>query len=366
MKHVEPFFDCAGVIHIHTTASDSEKELSEILQVAEALGLDFLALGDHNVINPEYKGIQSSVVIVSGLEYTPGYSFEYDEEGNQTNFDSGPNHLLGIGVTAPGTEDFSIPQANIDTIAAQGGLSFLAHPADYWLPWEEWQVERYDGLEIWTYLSDWAESQVVRGLGAKALKSPDAVLSGPNHRIIEHWDAVGKQRRIIGIGSTDSHSKMQKLGEEYHMVFPLDKELHSIRTHVLLKDTLSNSRTEASAQIVEALSQGRCYIALDSIANATGFQFWLEMGGRRHDMGDEIHLRESHHKGILQVRVPHSATIKVLFNGKVAHQAEVDQLTMPIQLERGVYRVEVWEKDQIWTLSNPIYLRAQLSSSPRS
>ena len=64
------------------------------------------------------------------------------------------------------------------------------------------------------------------------------------------------------------------------MVFPLDKELHSIRTHVLLKDALSDSRTEASAQIVEALSQGRCYIALDSIANATGFQYWLEMGGR--------------------------------------------------------------------------------------
>ena len=73
MKHVEPFFDCAGVIHIHTNASDSEKELGEILQVAELLGLDFLALGDHNVINPEYRGMQSSVIIVSGLEYTPGY-----------------------------------------------------------------------------------------------------------------------------------------------------------------------------------------------------------------------------------------------------------------------------------------------------
>jgi hypothetical protein len=366
MKYIEPFFDCAGVIHIHTTASDSEKELNEIIQVAEALGLDFLVMGDHNVINPEIKGTQSSVVIVSGLEYTPGYSFEYDEEGNQTNFYSGPNHLLAIGVTAPGTEDFSSPQANIDSIAAQGGLSILAHPADFWLPWDDWQVERYDGLEIWTYLSDWAESAMVQGLGAKALKAPDAALSGPNHRIVKLWDEVGKQRRLIGIGSTDSHSKMQNLGGEYHMVFPLDKELHSIRTHVLLKDALSDSRTEASAQIVEALSQGRCYIALDSMANATGFQFWLEMGGSRHDMGDEVELPESHGKGNLQVRVPHSATIKVLFNGKVTHQVEDDQLTIPIQLERGVYRVEVWEKDRIWTLSNPIYLRAQASSAPRS
>ena len=83
-------------------------------------------------------------------------------------------------------------------------------------------------------------------------------------------------------------------------------------------------------------------------------------------MGDEVDLRESHHKGILQVRVPHSATIKVLFNGKVTHEEEDNQLKIPIQLESGVYRVEVWEKDRIWTLSNPIYLRSQLSSSPRS
>ena len=361
MQYFEPFFDCAGVIHLHTTASDGEQELSDFVQVAEALGLDFLVLGDHNVINPEYKNIQSSVVIVPGLEYTPGYSFEHDEEGNPTNYDSGPNHLLAIGVTEPSTEDFSNPQANIDTVAAQGGLSFLAHPADYWLPWKDWQVERYDGLEIWTYLSNWAESAMVQELGAKALKDPDAVLTEPNNRLIKHWDTVGYQRRLIGIGSTDAHSKMQSLQGENHLVFPLDKELHSIRTHVLLKDSLSDSRSEASSQIVEALSKGRCFIALDSLADATGFQFWLEMDGRRYDIGDEIGLRDTNPNGNLHVSVPHSATIKVIFNGKVTHQAEKDQLNIPIQLAQGVYRVEAWIKDRIWTLSNPIYLRASIS-----
>ena len=342
---------------MHTTASDGGQKLHDFVRVAEALGLDFLVLGDHNVINPEYKTTQSKVTIVPGLEFTPGYSFEYDNEGKPTNFDSDPNHLLAIGITEPGTDDFRDSQTNVDTIAALGGLSFLAHPADYWLPWNDWQVEGYNGLEIWTYLSDWGESVMIGEGSAKPGDDPDATLTGPNEKILQHWDTVGLQRRVIGIGSTDSHSKIQTVKDQPFLAFPLKKELHSIRTHVLLADSLSSSRTQAIGQIVTALSKGRCYIALDSLADATGFQFWLEVYGRRHDMGDEVSLLDIQPSGILHIRLPSTAKISVVVNGEVIHRSEGDHLDMPIELDQGVCRVEARMNDRIWILSNPVYLR---------
>lgn len=358
MEHVEPFYDCCGVIHVHTTASDGGIDLPDLVRTAEAVELDFIVLGDHNIVDPRHTTIESPITVVPGVEYTPGYTVEYDNDGSPVRFSSNPNHLLAIGLSDPGNIDHANPQANINTVTAHGGLSFLAHPADYWLPWNDWGVEGFTGLEIWTYLSDWAEAALNAPSGLFAYRNPDSVLNGPKAQVLYRWDREGSKRRVVGIGATDSHGKNQIVHGKPMHVFPYEHELQGLRTHILLPGPLAGNRAKAIQQIISAISGGRCYVALDSLANATGFQFWLDAGHRRYDMGDEVNLAAAESDWTLHVRLPKAATTSVEVNGEIHYQALGRYVALQLKPQPGVYRVEATINGHIWILSNPIYLRA--------
>ena len=49
-----------------------------------------------------------------------------------------------------------------------------------------------------------------------------------------------------------------------------------LRTHVLAREPLSGELDGDRALVYEALGEGRCYIARDSLAPARGFAFWAD------------------------------------------------------------------------------------------
>jgi hypothetical protein len=124
------------------------------------------------------------------------------------------------------------------------------------------------------------------------------------------------------------------------------RSFRHIRTHVLCE------RPPDGAQVYAALRAGRCYIAVDSIAPARGFEFEaddLPMGaeaaaGRR----------------TLTARTPAEAKLRLLRDGREIAGGAGRELETVVE-EPGVYRVEALRhkhgRERTWILSNPIYLR---------
>jgi hypothetical protein len=134
------------------------------------------------------------------------------------------------------------------------------------------------------------------------------------------------------------------------------RSFRHLRTHVLCEELPSGELERDRAQVLDALREGRCYLAMDSLAPARGFSFWAEGRGQTLPMGAE----ESGGGWQLHARVPHPAALRILRDGvEVAarHGAELD---LP-GAGPGVYRVEArlhgHGRPRTWIVSNPIYLR---------
>ena len=90
----------------------------------------------------------------------------------------------------------------------------------------------------------------------------------------------------------------------------------------------------------DALREGRCYIAMDSLAPARGFTFESD--------GETLH-----------VRLPRDARIRLLRDGTEVATVSGRALDHPISGD-GAYRVEAYlpayGRERTWILSNPIYV----------
>ncbi|MFC1851619.1 PHP domain-containing protein [candidate division CSSED10-310 bacterium] len=65
-----------GALHIHTTCSDGDMNMSEVVEIYAALGFDFIAITDHDFLLPRacqestIYDQQSGLIIFQGLELT--------------------------------------------------------------------------------------------------------------------------------------------------------------------------------------------------------------------------------------------------------------------------------------------------------
>jgi hypothetical protein len=64
-----------GALHVHTTCSDGEMTVAQVVQVYTALGFDFIALTDHDhLLRPNcydvIRTIDTDLIIFKGLELT--------------------------------------------------------------------------------------------------------------------------------------------------------------------------------------------------------------------------------------------------------------------------------------------------------
>ena len=208
-------------------------------------------------------------------------------------------------------------------------------------------------MELWSFVNDTAEAvdSIPELLGF--VLAPARALQHPPARNISAWEELCRERRVVALGGLDAHQFGKRVGPRRPAAdHGYRRSFRFIRTHVLCERAPTGELEHDRDLVYGALREGRCYIAVDSIAPARGFRF--EAGDV--PMGGEAHAG----RRTVQIRVPLAARLRLLRDGVQIAGAEGALLDVEIE-GPGVYRAEALRRskgrERTWILSNPIYLR---------
>ncbi len=339
--------EAVGALHLHTVYSDGGAAYPEMIAAAEAVGLDFLVVTDHMTLKGKeqgYEGFHDNVLVVVG--------YEHNDRDNK-------NHYLVVGVDRVFSE-LNRAVESVPAVRAAGGIGFLAHPAeqrDYFrryppFPWTEWNVEEYDGIELWNQMSEWVEN-LKKWYSFVRVLYPRRFLKGPPKALLRKWDEINRTRFVGGVGGVDAHSIPVGLPFFRIRIFPTKVELKGIRTHLLLSDELNRSDTGAALRHVhEALRDGHGYISNFRRGDARGTRFLLKCA----DGSVRVPGRYSDPPALpacLKVRIPFAGDIRLMRNGEPVQTITSSRSAEFDVRESGVYRLEVRRRGKAWIFSNP-------------
>ena len=347
-------FEYTGAIHIHSRYSDGSGSLRRIIKAGRRAGADFIVIADHNNMKIRKEGSSGwhdDILVLIGEEISPRY-----------------NHYMAIGIEKEVSPDERSAQRNIDAVAAQGGLGFVAHPFCYhrpspgWAgldrllkldvtvyPWNDLDVDGFDGIEVWQYMYDWVKSVNSFNIFAHVI-APGCFITGPNAQTLKMWDKLNMTRKAVGIGTLDAHAKPRVLG-----MFPACSYkylLGTVRTHILTPVPFARASMMDEQTVIDALRHGRCFFANDKVADSTGFRFYVKSEGTTYQMGDQCLLGDDTE---LLVVLPTEAEVRVIHAGKLVSAAHGESLCRKVY-GSGVLRVEARLKNKPWIFSNPIYV----------
>jgi len=271
----------------------------------------------------------------------------------------------------PGSADAASmsTQTTQEVIAKQksaGGLAFAAYPSES----QNWQSSSVDGVEVYNLFTNarqynafvavfdsvWSYRGVADLMFANFFARPAANLN--------RWDQamLGGTRKLVAIAGNDAHSNIglsindasgkQWLGMKLD---PYERSFRIVRTHVLIKKDKRLTRES----LLEAISQGHCYISFDLFGDGKGFTF-ATVGPNAGIMGDETVSIS-----VLQLRAaaPLSSRFVLYRDGIALTEKSGTAVEFTVDAP-GAYRVEAYlasmpspTKDQPWIISNPIYVR---------
>jgi len=167
-----------GELHCHSLHSDGDSSPEAIVRAAEKLGLDFLAVTDHNNYSQqmELNTVATDLILIPGCEVT---TFK------------GHWNIWGDGKWI----DFRITReseikATIDAAVEAGHLTSCNHPRPFGPDWMYRDVEGYACVEVW---------------------------NGPweylNDICLNFWETRLKQgKRLVAVGGSDCH-RLQTVNE---------------------------------------------------------------------------------------------------------------------------------------------------------
>ncbi len=344
-------FEYVGAFHVHTTYSDGTGEVEEIAGYANEVGLDFIAINDHNTLRALEDGKEKwhddTLVIV----------------GSEINDRNNKNHYLAYGINESLSTRSSAAEY-VSKVKKLGGVGFIAHPHEKRdsmkehppYPWTDWDVKDFDGIEIWNHMSEWMEGLTEQNKYNRFVHPLRSIVA-PSKETLKVWDELNLERRVVGIGGVDAHAhKINLMGFFEVEVFPYKVLFKSIRTHVFLKNRLPKSNEKidlvvAKTQILESLRCGKCFVSNYYHGDAKGFRFFAEDGSKIYQMGDNVPFSE---KIKLRVILPNdSCAIRLIYNGKQIDEVENIDAEFIVN-KRGIYRVEVYISGNAWIFSNHI------------
>jgi hypothetical protein len=334
--------DLACVVHLHSTYSDGTGTVKEIARAARRAKADVVLLTDHDTLAAKRNGEEGwygDVLLLVGEEVTPRGGNHYLAFGIDAEIDHRP--LDGAGICA--------------AVRAASGFGFAAHPFSEGnprikrarpMPFKALNSDALHGIELWSFVNDTGEAISSIPEMARFLVAPGRALDHPPARNMRAWDELCRTHRVVAIGGIDAHQYGKRIGPVVPLrLMSYRRSFRHIRTHVL-----AGERTREA--VYAALREGRCYIAVDSIAPAKGFTFEAE----DLPMGAEAPAG----KRRLSVGTPAEARLRLLRDGEEIATATGRSLETEVE-EPGVYRVEALKrskgKERTWILSNPIYLR---------
>ncbi len=345
-------YEYAGAIHIHSVFSDGSGEVKDIVNFAGEAGLDFIILTDHNTLRALQEGLEGwydKTLLLVGCEIN-------DKENK--------NHYLAFGINE--TISTRLPASEIvKSVKESGGIGFIAHPHEKRssmkehppYPWTDWDVEGFDGIEIWNHMSEWMEGLTEENKYQYVVHPLKSIVA-PQKETLEVWDKLNQKRKVVGIGGADAHAhKLNVLGFLEVEIFPYKVLFKAIRTHVLLHEKLkagssAENLNKSKKLIYEALKTGRCFISNFYIADASGFRYYADDNGKIYQMGDEVKLGSKLKLRAIQPAHGESEII-LLRNGKIIDRIFSSDTEFVIS-KTGAYRVEVRKNKKAWIYSNHI------------
>lgn len=341
----QPLYEYSGSIHVHSNYSDGLRPIPEIAGIASQVGIDFLLFADHMTLEPLKAGLErwyDSVLAIIG--------YEINDPDNRNHYLAyGLQEILNPGLSAAGY---------VRGVREAGGMGFIAHPDEKRTaipeippyPWTDWEVTGYDGIEIWNHSSEWLERITHTNKYFRFLH-PLKYLQGPEPETLERWDRLNRESAMPGIGGTDAHAYPYRIGPLTLYIFRYKILFRGIRTHVLLREPISEDVQTAREQVLEALKSACCYITNFRWGNPRGFRFEAECGGIRALMGGTVRGECAD----FRVETPLPGRITLLRDGVPVATAHGTSLFWRAT-EPGGYRVEVRRKRRPWIFSNHIRL----------
>ncbi|HMC05834.1 MAG TPA: CehA/McbA family metallohydrolase [Solirubrobacterales bacterium] len=344
-------YDLSCVVHVHSTYSDGTASVPEILDAARDCGREAVLLTDHDSLGAKqdgWEGWHDGVLLLVGTEISPK-----------------AGHYLAFGLDEKidhrGLSEWEIVRAVRDA----GAIGIAAHPFSRSTrimgivprphPWRS--LEEVDGIELWSVLTDAADSWGGPRQLYRFLRDPLANLDGPPAANLAAWDELCQRRRVTAIGSVDAHQsgvRLPAIGAISPM--PNRRYFGLLGTHVLCRREPTRELDRDRAEVHDALRAGRCYVALDALGDPRGFAFWAERDDEALAMGDEAGGRG----WTLRVRLPRAASVRILRDGEPIARRDASAVEQEAP-GAGAYRVEAWldrgGRERVWILSNPIYLR---------
>jgi hypothetical protein len=300
-----------GELHCHTVHSDGDSCPADVIAAAQALGLDFLAITDHNNIThlAELAAMgPQKLILIPGYEVTM-YSGHWNVWGPET--------WVDFRVISP-----KQMQRALDFAADHVYLASCNHPRQFGPMWEYGDVQGYQCVEVWN--------------------GPWRLL---NDQSLAFWEERLRQgQRLSAVGGSDMH----RLQTEHHARIGTP----TTWIHCCGQPT--------AAALLDGLRAGHAFIS----AAPDGPQLYLTVNGAM--MGDAVSLTEQSRLDV-QARVIGGAglTLELHSAQGCIHTAPVEQdeqvFDLSLNPDRPLYiRAQVVELDEdnrvVHTLTNPVYI----------
>jgi hypothetical protein len=347
-------YEYAGDLHVHTSYSDGQALHVEVAEAAAKAGLDFVIITDHNVWVEGCERHYGKVLLLVG------------EEVHDVRRQPQVNHLLAYNAKSELAPLAADPQELINTVNQWGGFCYLAHPYEYRspispdlvaIPWDDWDVTGYVGLEIWNYMSEFKALAHTKLAALIYAYFPALGIAGPFRATLRQWDQLLSQgRRVAAIGGSDAHGDIYSMGPLRRVVFPYEHLFHCVNTHIITDRPFNGTLGHDKALVYEALRGGHTWVGYDLLASTVGFRFNARSINSQATIGDEL-KRTGATK--FEIYTPHSGDIRLVRNGQLAARSRGQSL-MYTTAEPGAYRVEVYRRYRMgrrgWIFSSPIYI----------
>lgn len=308
------FLDLRGVVHVHTRVShDSKGDVGELIDAAHESGLSFVALTEH----PYRARLRPSRGVVEGVILIPGWEVR-----------SAGASILALGVDGKRglVRD---PRALVAEIHRRGGVAFVAHLEGSQLADPERFAEAApDGIEIVNLHAAALDARMRLALGELLLPAPCAL------RVLLHAPTENLERyaRLTGVralvGGADAHAKFRVLGplggtlDRYRDVFRL------VTTHVLARD-------RSARGVIEALREGRSYVAFEGLARVDRFAAARTAEG-------------------YAVRAPEEARLELVCAGTVVDSSQAAEALLRAPPDAERCHVEAWLGSRLWVITSPL------------
>lgn len=351
-----PSYYKKGVYHMHTVFSDGNGTIDDITGAAHSLGLDFVILTDHG--RPNRKSAKATAYLNDVLLI------------GASEFSLQAGHLTAAGFKIPGYIFPPEPQEAINEVLQDKGVCFIAHPYDDRIPWTDWSVRGFTGMEV---LSCYSSARRISFL--KLAIFPLQYMVSSNYTILstleyprvemEKWNQLNREDRgnhYYGIYGLDAHARLAANGK-FELNFPSYGAMFEIlNIYVKVDRELPANAQQASTVIISALRQGNFFCVIEAIAPANGFEaYFLDNSGRRVEMGGSSEVVE----GKLVILLPFNfeTDIVVKRDGQV-YQRIVRNREKKCEIGikgLGFYGIEVFVTNNKfnglpWVLSNPFFI----------